>query len=129
MIYLSVTHNSPEVHLAALSHAYTLYAALRGEIASVDGHHISIADWRAYTRERFIWDARDSWSIAQSCLHYDKSFSETVDNCIAVGGDTDTYAAIAGPIAEALWGIDDRSYESFIESDKIRAAYESMRVK
>ena len=35
------------------------------------------------------------------------SFENTIRNAVALGGDTDTRAAIAGSIAEAFYGIPD----------------------
>ncbi|NCQ50309.1 hypothetical protein GW796_00105 [archaeon] len=55
---------------------------------------------------KFLWDSKNSLNIALSAIYYSKSFKETMDFCNATNMDTDTYCAIAGPIAEGLWGID-----------------------
>ena len=48
---------------------------------------------------------------AITCALESESFEDAVRNAISIGGDADTLAAIAGPIAEALHGIP----EEFIE--------------
>lgn len=60
---------------------------------------------------KFIWDAKTSLDIALSAIYYSNSFQETIDFCNNTKMDTDTYAAIAGPIAEALWGIEKINLE------------------
>ena len=42
---------------------------------------------------------------AITCALESDSFEDAVRNAISLGGDADTLAAIAGPIAEALHGI------------------------
>jgi ADP-ribosylglycohydrolase len=55
---------------------------------------------------KFIWDAKTSLDIACSAIYYSNSFQDVMDFCNGTKMDTDTYAAIAGPIAAALWGIE-----------------------
>lgn len=104
-IFASTTHNSVPAYEAAQKHARLLYSALKGEPLVVDKPALSPRQWREVTRDTFIWDAKTSLDIALSCVYYANSFEQTIDNCIAVGADTDTYAAIAGPLAQAKWGI------------------------
>ena len=42
---------------------------------------------------------------AITCALESESFEDAVRNAVSLGGDSDTLAAIAGPIAEALHGI------------------------
>ena len=42
---------------------------------------------------------------AITCALESNSFEDAIRNAISLGGDSDTLAAIAGPIAEALHGI------------------------
>ena len=42
---------------------------------------------------------------AITCALESDSFEDAVRNAISLGGDSDTLAAIAGPIAEAMHGI------------------------
>ena len=41
------------------------------------------------------------------CFLESESYEDCVRNVMYIGGDTDTLAAIAGAIAEAIWGIPD----------------------
>ena len=42
---------------------------------------------------------------AITCAVESDSFEDAIRNAVSLGGDSDTLAAIAGPIAEALHGI------------------------
>jgi len=44
---------------------------------------------------------------AISCALHSTSFEDAIRNAVSLGGDSDTIAAIAGGIAEALHGIPD----------------------
>jgi ADP-ribosylglycohydrolase len=39
------------------------------------------------------------------CFLEGKDFEDVIRNCISIGGDSDTIAAIAGGIAEAYYGV------------------------
>ena len=41
------------------------------------------------------------------CFFEGESYEDVIRNCISIGGDSDTIAAIAGGIAEAYYGIPD----------------------
>lgn len=69
-------------------------------------------------------DLRANKSLLVACagILESKSTEESFQNIVSVGGDTDTYCAIAGPIAEAIWGLGDnliiKSSKYFKEFDK-----------
>ena len=63
----------------------------------------------------FIWDAKTSLNISLSSIYYSKNFLECIDFCNKTEMDTDTYAAIAGPIAQLLWDIPQDIKEKNIE--------------
>ena len=42
---------------------------------------------------------------ALMCFFEGKSYEDVIRNCISIGGDSDTIAAIAGGIAEAFFGV------------------------
>lgn len=48
---------------------------------------------------------------AITCALESESFEDAVRNAISLGGDADTLAAIAGPIAEAMHGVPDEFIE------------------
>lgn len=49
----------------------------------------------------------DALEAVLSCLRVTSDFESLMRECLYFGGDTDTVAAIAGSIGEALWGIPD----------------------
>lgn len=60
-----------------------------------------------YLNESYKFNATAPGSVPQAifCALSASSFKETMENCLYIGGDTDTIAAIAGSISEALHGI------------------------
>ena len=108
-ILVELTHNHIDSFTYARLHTQIIYRLLDGSLnqkdlasfAKIDV--VSLTDWKA--KNEFIWDAKRSFEISISAIHYAGSFEQAIDNCIFVGGDTDTYAAIAGPMAQAIWGI------------------------
>lgn len=110
-VLVELTHNHPNSFKYSRLHTQMIYRLLDGslnqeQLASfAEMEVISLFEWKA--KNRFIWDARRSFEIAVTAIHYAGSFQQAIDNCIFVGGDTDTYAAIAGPMAQAIWGVPD----------------------
>lgn len=44
---------------------------------------------------------------AFTCLFEGDSYEDVIRNCVSIGGDSDTVAAIAGGIAEAIYPVPD----------------------
>ena len=111
----AVTHNHPEgikggvataasVHMARVGFSK---AAIRSYVTSTFG----------YDMERSVDDIRPTYRFNETCqrtvpealicaLEAD-SFEDAIRNAISIGGDSDTVAAIAGGVAEAMFGIPD----------------------
>lgn len=112
-LFASPTHDDPTVYDAARKHIEVLYRCLETPQTTQEFHDLllpyvkpePLALWRERSMEFFIWNAEKSWEIVGAALLGATSFEEAFDNCVLVGGDVDTYAAIMGPIAEAVWGI------------------------
>lgn len=110
-----VTHNHPEGIKGAQATAAAIYIA-RGSHDSVRTCKASIKD---YIQDKFgynIWKGYDMLGMtgiscqqtvpaAMICVLKADSFEEAVRLAVTLGGDTDTAAAIAGSIAEPLFGI------------------------
>lgn len=64
-------------------------------------------------RPFYYFDVTCQGTVPQAitCALESASFEDAVRNAISLGGDSDTLAAIAGPIAEALHGIPDEFIE------------------
>ena len=48
---------------------------------------------------------------ALECFFESTDFEDCMRNCISIGGDSDTIAAIAGGIAEAYYGLPEKLWE------------------
>ena len=64
-------------------------------------------------RPSYLFDVTCQGTVPQAitCALESVSYEDAVRNAISLGGDADTLAAIAGPIAEALHGIPDELKE------------------
>ena len=110
-----VTHNHPEGMRGAAATASAVFLARTGS---------SRAEIRAYVTEVYGYDLTRSVDEirpgyvfnetcqrtvpeALTCVLEATSFEDAIRNAISIGGDSDTIGAIAGGVAEALFGIPD----------------------
>ena len=109
-----VTHDHPEGIKGAQAVAASIYLARTGA---------NKEEIRKYVHDNFydmnfslaeIWtdykfDASCQGSVPQAimCFLEGESFEDVIRNCIWLGGDCDTTAAIAGGIAAAYYGVED----------------------
>ena len=108
----AVTHNHPEGIKGAQATAAAIFLARRGS---------SQAEIRDALEQRFGYDLHRSYEDIQPGCSFDEScqrsvpealicalsatsFEDTIRRAVALGGDADTQAAIAGSMAEALYG-------------------------
>ena len=61
---------------------------------------------------------------AFTCFLEANSYEECIRNVMYIGGDTDTLGAIAGAVAEAMWGVP----ESFVKQAKLYLPEEIIKV-
>jgi len=87
--------------------------AIKSNLLSIakDKYHYPISeDWRLDDiRPGFKFDSSCQGTVPyalQAVLEAD-GFEDAIRNAISLGGDSDTLAAVAGSIAEPLWGIPD----------------------
>ncbi len=107
-----VTHNHPEGIKGAQSVAAAIFLARQGAVQT---------DIRDVLETRFGYNLHRTYEDIQPSCTFDEtcqrsvpealicvltatSFEDTVRRAVALGGDADTQAAIAGSIAEALYG-------------------------
>ena len=112
-ISAEVTHNHPEGIKGALATADAIYLARLGSSKEEIRDHIEIR--YDYDLSRTVDDIRPYYkfdvsckgSVPESiiCFLEAKDYEDTIRNCISLGGDADTMAAIAGGIAEAYYGL------------------------
>ena len=111
----SVTHNHPEGMRGAAATAVAIHLARSQHPPS---------DIRQMIRQQFSYDlsptvdqirpgyrhserSQDTVPQALICALEAVSFEDAIRNAVSIGGDSDTLAAIAGSVAEALFGISD----------------------
>ncbi len=110
-----VTHNHPEGLKGAAATASAVFLArnrwtqeeIRSYITTTFGYNLtrSVDD----IRPGYIFNETCQRSVpeALTCVLEANGFEDAIRNAISIGGDSDTIAAIAGGVAEALFGIPD----------------------
>jgi len=109
----AVTHNHLEGIKGARATVHAIWLAFQGEPAAAI--RSAITDTYDYDLSRSVDDIRPGYRFneicqttvpeAITCALESESFEDAIRNAVSLGGDSDTLAAIAGPIAEALHGI------------------------
>ena len=110
-----VTHNHPEGMHGAAATASAVYLARTG--SGVDQIREYVTSTFGYDLSRSVDDIRPGYVFNETCQRSvpealtcaleATSFEDAIRNAISIGGDSDTIAAIAGGIAEAMFGIPD----------------------
>ena len=105
-----ITHNHPEGIKGAV--ALAIYMCRMGK--SKEKVREDISTKYAYNLNRIVDEIRPTYKFEVSCdksvpesiicFLDSNSFEDCIRNCISLGGDADTMAAIAGGIAEAYYG-------------------------
>lgn len=111
-IFASPTHDHQDSYNAVRSHGRTIYRTQNNSVHPHDLKHLMentlykiqpLDYWKNINK--FIWDAKSSLAIAYSAIYHASNFETTIANCVYIGGDVDTYCAIACPISVATWPI------------------------
>lgn len=110
-----VTHNHPEGLRGAGATASAVYMARTG--SSADQIRDYVTEMFGYDLSRTVDEIRPGYVFnetcqrsvpeALTCVLEATSFEDAIRNAISIGGDSDTIAAIAGGVAEAMFGIPD----------------------
>ncbi|MGE0357181.1 MAG: ADP-ribosylglycohydrolase family protein [Burkholderiales bacterium] len=110
-----VTHDHPEGLKGAMATAHAIFLARHG--TAPDEIRLAIARDYGYDMDRTVDAIRPHYRFDETCQGTvpealvcaleAASFEDAIRNAISIGGDSDTVAAIAGPVAEALFGIPD----------------------
>ena len=109
----AITHNHPEGLKGALATAHAIWLArqgqtpaeIRAEIVAAYAYDLSrsVDDIRAV--HRYNETAQGCVPEALTCALEATDFEDALRNAVSLAGDADTLAAIAGGLAEALYGI------------------------
>lgn len=114
-----ITHNHPEGIKGARATTHAIWLAYQAEspagirqiITSEYGYDLT--QTTDEIRPSYFFDITCQGTVPQAitCALESASYEDAVRNAISLGGDADTLAAIAGPIAEALHGISNELKE------------------
>ena len=109
----AITHNHPEGMKGARATVHAIWLALNGDDPAAIRATVE-AEYR-YDLSRTVDEIRPGYAFDETCQETvpesitcaleSASFEDAIRNAVSLGGDSDTVAAIAGPIAEALHGI------------------------
>ena len=110
-----VTHNHPEGMKGARAATHAIWLASQG--AAPERIRETVAAEYRYDLTRSVPEIRETYEYNETCQRTvpeaitcaleAEGFEDAVRNAASLGGDADTLAAIAGPLAEALHGIPD----------------------
>jgi len=111
-----VTHNHPEGMKGAAATAVAIFLArsgmpameIRKEIATRFAYDLSMSVDEIRPIYRYNERSQDTVPQALTCALEATDFEDAIRNSISIGGDSDTIAAIAGGVAEALFGIPEK---------------------
>ena len=108
-----VTHDHPEGLKGAAATVHAIVLAREGR--EPDDIRKAIAAVYGYDMDRTVDGIRPGYKFTETCQETvpealicaleATSFEDAIRNAISIGGDSDTVAAIADPLAEALFGI------------------------
>ena len=108
-----ITHNHPEGIKGAEATVLAIFMARKG--ATKEEIRERISKEFEYDLNRRVEEIRPAYKFEVSCQKSvpesiicfldSNSFEDCIRNCISLGGDADTMAAIAGAIAEAYYGV------------------------
>ena len=109
----AITHDHPKGMKGTLATTHAIWLAfqdagaerIRRTIEHAYGYDLSRTVDQIRPHYRFDETWQGTVPEAITCALESTSFEDAVRNAISLGGDADTLAAIAGPIAEALHGI------------------------
>jgi type I restriction enzyme M protein len=118
--FTAITHAHEDGLIAAKATSLSVFLARNGHtqqqiherLANFYDLNFSFDDLRAnYKRTEM---AKDSVPQALYCALNSNSYEDAVRNAVSLGGDADTQAAIAGGVAEAMFGIDNKVVEQIL---------------
>lgn len=109
----AITHNHAEGMKGARATTHAIWLAFQG--TTPDGIRRIVEAEYGYDLSRTVAEIRPDYRFdetcqgtvpeAITCAVEASNFEDAVRNAVSLGGDSDTLAAIAGPIAESLFGI------------------------
>lgn len=126
--WTAVTHDHPDAVLAARTFVRMLYRLRMGEgkevlleeLNAIGKTPLSVEEY--HTISGYHIHAMDTLLRAVASVLEADDFESAMRNVIYIGSDTDTTAAVAGPMAEFLYGIPEALVESALKMIPARSA-------
>ena len=126
-----VSHDHPEGLKGAEAAAVAIVMARLGsgkdEIRSAMEEYYDLSETVDGYRRKWQGHGREICQVslpqALVCFFEGDSYEDVIRNCVSIGGDSDTIAAIAGGIAEAYYGVPEdmkTKVRSFLDSRLLR---------
>ena len=126
-----VSHDHPEGLKGAEAAAVAIVMARLGsgtdEIRSAMEEYYDLSETVDGYRRKWQGHGREICQVslpqALVCFFEGDSYEDVIRNCVSIGGDTDTIAAIAGGIAEAYYGVPEdmkTNVRGFLDSRLLR---------
>ena len=111
-----ISHNHPEGMKGAEATAVAIVMARQGKSkeeirTAMEAYYdlgTSVEEYRTQWQGHGREICQVSLPQALACFFEGESFEDVIRNCISIGGDSDTIAAIAGGIAEAYYGVPEK---------------------
>ena len=131
-----ITHNHAEGIKGAIATTLMIYRAIHG--ASKEELMKTAEEF--YDMDFTLDEIRDTYEHSEACqdtlpqafeaFFEGEDFEDVIKNAIALGGDSDTIAAIAGSVAEAYYGVPHDLKEKAMEllTPELRKMVEEMEV-
>lgn len=129
-IITKITHNHPQALNAVAAYISVLYDLLKyqkenGKLMEIeDAKNIIVKMFEQYQipepltideyriNLNFDLTCNNSLGVACAAIIETNNFEDVMYQIVSAGGDSDTYAAIAGPIAEAMYGITEEMMQN-----------------
>jgi len=114
----AITHDHPDGIMGAEATATQIFLARNGaslhELETHETqHYYPITYDLKWLQDNYRWSSLCDHTCQPAfvCLYDSKGFEDCIRNCMCIGGDSDTIGAIAGGIAEAVYGIPENILE------------------
>ena len=125
----AVTHNHPDGIMGAEATAVQIFLARQGYSKEMlkqyeeENYYTLHLDMPWY-RKHYKWESlcNGTCQPAFQCLYDSKDFEDSIRNCISIGGDCDTTAAICGAVSQAVYGIPkelESQIRSYLDKDQL----------
>lgn len=115
----AVTHDHEEGIKGAEATSMAILMARKGKSKAeireyIEKNYYSLTETVKEIREHYYFNETCQGTVPQAiiCFLESTSFEDAIRNAVSIGGDSDTLAAITGSIAEAFYGLTEKTVET-----------------